>query len=179
MTGPERELLGEGRYARLVREGRWEFVERRNTSGIIAIAAVNAAGEMLLVEQYRMAIKASTLELPAGLAGDEGDADESLVTAAQRELREETGYEAQQFEELVTGPPSAGITTEMITFYRASGLRRLGPALGAGGEAITLHEVPLATVHEWLFTQQAAGKVIDPKVFLGLYFLLRSAARNR
>ena len=52
--------------------------------------------KLLLVEQYRIPVHAQTIELPAGIIGDEpgGSADEAHAEAARRELIEETGYEA-------------------------------------------------------------------------------------
>ena len=55
----------------------------------VVVVAVTAAGELVMVEQYRHGVRRLTLELPAGLL----DEDEPL-RAARRELREETGYEA-------------------------------------------------------------------------------------
>ena len=43
--------LGEGRYLRLVRLGHWEYVERKNISGIVLILALTADGKLVLTEQ--------------------------------------------------------------------------------------------------------------------------------
>jgi len=166
-------LLCEGKHLRLVQAQGWEYAERTKASGIVAILAITPDQKLLLTEQYRLPVNKRVIELPAGLAGDVAGAEtEELTSAAQRELREETGYEAQRFEFLFEGPPSAGATSEVITFFRAVGLRRVGAGGGEENEEIELHEVPLQTVREWLHKKSAAGVLIDPKVYAGLYFAL-------
>ena len=165
------EILATGRFIRLVRRGRWEFADRPGVHGIVAIVAVTADRRILLVEQHREAVGRACIELPAGLAGDvDGAADENLVAAAQRELLEETGYVAARFERLTEGPPSAGLSAEVITFFRAQGLTRRHAGGGDESEGITVHEPPLAEIDAWLEAQTARGVYVDPKVYTGLYF---------
>jgi ADP-ribose diphosphatase len=162
-------VLADGRYLRLVVEDGWEFVERKSTTGIVVIVAVTDAQELLLVEQFRPPVRCRVIELPAGLAGDvAGQEGEELATAAQRELGEETGYEAEAFARLGGGPPSSGTTSEVVTFFRATGLRRTGSGGGDAHEDIEVHAVPLAGLREWLSEQERAGRMVDPKVFAGL-----------
>jgi len=167
-------ILHEGRFLRLVvREG-WEYVERPNISGIVVIAAVTEQRELVLVEQYRPPVAARTIELPAGLAGDiPGTETEDLAEAARRELLEETGYEAPRMDRLTEYPSSAGLTSEILTLYHAPGVRRVGPGGGDHNEDIETHVVPLAEVDAWLAAQERAGRMIDPKVYAGLYFIER------
>mgnify|MGYP001296041203 CR=1 FL=1 len=169
MSQPE--CIAEGRHLRLLRLGNWEYVERRDTSGIVAVVAVTDDDRVVLVGQFRAAVSRRCIELPAGLAGDSAEhRDEDLVAAARRELLEETGYEAERFEHLCAGPPSAGLSSEVITFYRAHGLRRVGTGGGDADERITVHEIPLRQADDWLKREAAAGALIDPKVYTGLYF---------
>jgi ADP-ribose pyrophosphatase len=168
------ELLGEGRFLRLVRRRGWEHTERSGVRAIVVIVAVTPAGDLLLVEQHREAVRSMVLELPAGLVGDEeGSADESLEQAAGRELLEETGWVGRSWEHLSTGPPSSGLSSEMVTLLRCSDLERRGPGGGAGDERITVHEIPLASVADWLRAREAAGTPVDPKVWAGLFFAAR------
>jgi ADP-ribose pyrophosphatase len=171
------EILAEGRYLRLVRRRGWEYAERTNAAAIVVLVAVTAEGRLLLTEQHREPVGGPVIELPAGLVGDRpGEADEALATAARRELLEETGYEAGAVRLLAAGPPSAGLSSEIVTFLLATDLRRAGAGGGDDQEAITVHEVPLAAVPGWLAAHARAGRLVDPKVYAGLY-LLRGDSR--
>lgn len=168
-----RELYA-GRHLRLVVRNGWEFVERPGIRGIVLVVAVTPENRLLLVEQRREPVDTNVVELPAGLAGDtESPADEPLEEAARRELVEETGWDAKAMERLTSGPPSAGVSSEVITFFRARGLWRAGAGCGVEGEAITVHEVPLAAAEEFLREREAGGTLIDPKVWAGLWFARR------
>jgi ADP-ribose pyrophosphatase len=163
------EVVGSGRYLRLLKRGHWEYVERVNATGVVAIVAVTDAGEIVLVEQERLPVGRSVIEIPAGLAGDKGEED-SLEEAARRELLEETGFEAERLEYLGDLPTSAGLTTEILTVYRAHGLRRVSEGGGDGSERIRVHLVPLAEVDDWLERRTAEGALVDVKLYAGLYF---------
>ena len=132
------ELLFESRFGRLLRRGRWEFVQRTRASGAVIIVAVTAENCVLLVEQFREPVNCRVIEFPAGIAGDEpGGEDEPLLTAARRELLEETGYEADEWHTAFTGASSAGLTDERATFFIARGLRKVQPGGGVESEEIT------------------------------------------
>jgi ADP-ribose pyrophosphatase len=171
MSDAASEVLGEGRHVRLRVEAGWEYAERLGIEGIVAIVAVTAEGKLLLVEQFRRPVGARVIELPAGLAGDSSEArGEPLEEAARRELLEETGYEAESFEPLAEGPPSPGMTTEQVTLFRARGLTRRGPGGGDAAEEIEVHEVELDRVESWLRERRREGRLVDVKVYAGLYF---------
>jgi len=165
--------LYEGQYLRLKRRGRWEYAERTNASSAVIVVAVTPDDCVLFVEQYRHPVQAASIEMPAGLVGDLGHA-ESVETAAQRELLEETGWEAARIEFLMAGPSSSGMSNEMIAFVRASGLRRVHAGGGDETEQITVHEVPRAEAAGWLHRKIQEGYSIDPKLYAGLYFLERN-----
>jgi len=173
MQTSARTTLFTGRFLSLVREGHWEYAERVNATGAAIIIAVTDEKKLLLVEQYRIPCHARTIELPAGIIGDEPESgDESHAEAARRELLEETGYAAGHIEALTTGPASAGAISEIVTIFRATGLRKTGVGGGIGHEAITVHEVPVAHAHAWLAERSRSGVLVDPKVYSGLYFIL-------
>jgi ADP-ribose pyrophosphatase len=165
-------IIAEGKFLQFVRRDRWEYVTRKGASGVVVVAALTEAGNVLLVEQFRAPVGRRVIELPAGLAGDvEGAADEPLAEAAQRELIEETGYRASHFRHVFTGPSSAGLTDEMVAIFVAEGLTRISEGGGVEGENIVIHEVPLAEIERWLQARAAEGCLIDVRVYTGLYFL--------
>lgn len=166
-----RDILGEGRFLRLVSVDGWEWVERRRVSGVVAVVAVTPEGRLLLTEQHRRAVGRSVIDLPAGLAGDEpGSEDEALAVAARRELEEEAGWTAERMEVLATCPTSPGLASEIVTILRAHDLRRLGDGGGVAGEGITVQAPLLAEAPAWLASRAASGALIDPKVYAGLWF---------
>jgi ADP-ribose pyrophosphatase len=168
----DRRVLAEGAHLRLVVSNGWEYVQRPKISGIVVIVGTTNHGGLVLVTQWREPVGAFVVEWPAGLAGDvPGSETEALAEAARRELFEETGFEARTLEAILTGPPSPGISDEIVTFYRARGLVRTAPGGGRGAERIRTHVVPMSGLTEWLEIMQAKGCLVDPKVFAGAYWL--------
>ena len=166
------ETLHEGRFLTLVRRGKWEFVKRQGATGVVAIVAVTDDAKLLLVEQFRPPLWKQVIELPAGLAGDiVGEETELLATAAARELVEETGYAARDIRLLTEGPSSAGLTDEMITFFLMTGLTKVSDGGGDASENILVHEVPLTDLPDWLEERRHAGWALDPKIYVGLFWL--------
>ena len=168
------ETLGEGRFLRLSKIGRWEFAQRTNTRGAAAILAVTERNEVILIRQPRASVNKYVIELPAGLVGDEkGRSDESFIAAAGRELLEETGYEARTLLAVADGIPSAGLSNETVTLFIATDLRHVTDKLGDGAEVIQRFLVPLDQLHPWLEARKSEGCLIDLKIFAALYFLGR------
>jgi ADP-ribose pyrophosphatase len=168
-TDSGKQTLAAGKYLRLVRDGRWEYVERLNASGIVALAALTDDGRVILIEQFRPPVGRRVIELPAGLAGDV-ESGEALTKAARRELLEETGYSARRLKKVAVGPPSAGQSTEVITIYLATGLQKTAAGGGDASEDIQVHEIEFAQVAAWL-QRRSRDRYIDPKVYAGLYFI--------
>ena len=174
-TGAAIETIGGGRFLRLVRRGKWEFVERTNASGATAIVALTDEGRLVLIEQPRPALGGVAIELPAGLVGDTpGDEGEEMARAAGRELTEETGFEAREIVQVASGPSSPGLTSETISIFVATGLTKVGPGGGVESEEITVFEVPLGEVEAFLAEKIARGAHVDLKVWAGLYFAHRA-----
>ena len=164
-----KKTLYEGRFIRLVDEDGWEFADRVTTDEVVCIVAIDGA-HVLLVEEYRKPVAAPVISIPAGLV-DRAMAghSETAIEAALRELREETGYAARSIEEVVSGPISAGMTTERVTFFLAFDLKA-GSQMLDEGESIKVHRVPLLRLSEFLAECSGRGALIDPKIFAGLYF---------
>ena len=162
--------MADGRFLRMVRQGRWEYVERHNTTGAVAVIAVTSGRQLVLVEQYRVPMGMSCIELPAGLAGDLDDPEEAFELAARRELHEETGFEADQMAYLYRVCTSPGLTSETIDLFRATGLTRTGPGGGHPdeGEEIIVHLVDLDAVEQWIVDRVAQGLCIDVKVYTAI-----------
>lgn len=165
-SGERGEVLGEGRHLRLVRDGRWEFVERIGVEGIVVILAITDEDELVCVEQERPAVGARVVDLPAGLV-EEG---EGLEAAARRELEEEAGFRAARWERIGNATPSPGLSAEVVTFFQAHGLLRAGPGGGDESEDITVHLVPRSDFKLWLSRTRARGVLVDVKLYAGLYF---------
>jgi ADP-ribose pyrophosphatase len=163
--------LAVGEFLELVRVGHWEFARRTNSTGAVVIVPVTDEGRLVLIEQFRIPVGARVVELPAGLVGDSADDQgETIESAARRELEEETGYLAWELRELTSGPPSAGMSSEVVTFLLATKLERKNAGGGVHTESIEVHELPLADVPRWLERRREHGTYVDPKVYAGLYF---------
>jgi ADP-ribose pyrophosphatase len=172
---PIDDLIAETNHLHFLRRGGWSYIERINSTGVVCIVARTKEDRIILVEQHRPPVDCQVIELPAGLAGDLVDqANEQLEVAARRELLEETGYEATQLRRVTTVASSAGLTDEVVTIFVADSLEKVAPGGGDESEDITVHEVALDEIDEWLERAQASGKVIDARVFVGLYFLQRN-----
>jgi len=175
------EVLASGAFLEFIKEGGWEYVRRTSDGGAVIIVAVTDAQRVVLVEQARPPVGGHCIEFPAGLVGDQVEfVGESLAVAAERELLEETGYAAENMEYLTHGPPSPGMSSELVTFFRATGLRKVAAGGGDETEDITVHEIPLDQITAFLDGAQRRGIAVDPKVYAGLYFLgLRGARQVR
>lgn len=166
-----KQTLYEGQWLRLVRIGHWESCERTHGQGMaVIVIAVTPTDEVLFVEQYRIPLGARTIEMPAGLVGDD-HAEDTLVDAARRELIEETGWSPGRVEVLLTGPTSAGMSNERIAFVRARDLVRVGDGGGVGDENILVHAVPRAEAPAWLMRKRAEGFELDLKLWAGLWMI--------
>lgn len=166
-----KQTLYEGQWLRLVRIGHWESCERTHAQGMaVIVIAVTPADEVLFVEQYRIPLGARTIEMPAGLVGDD-HAEDTLVDAARRELIEETGWSAGRVDVLLTGPTSSGMSNERIAFVRARELSKVGEGGGVDDENIIVHAVPRAEAPAWLMRKRAEGYELDLKLWAGLWMI--------
>ena len=160
------EELFEGEHLIFRRRRGWEYVEHRTAKESVMVFAHTPEGAVVLVEEFRPAVDAAVVCLPAGLVGDEGPEDPE--SAARRELSEETGYEANALQLIGRGPGSAGMSSEIVSFYYAPDVRRAGPQGEREREEIRVHVVPVAGLAEWARAREAEGILIDPKVWAGL-----------
>jgi len=158
------ETVWSGKWIEAKRRGRWEYVSRAGGIKAAVILALHE-GDVLLVEQYRVPLGRMCLELPAGLIGDDQEGEDPLL-AAKRELEEETGYSAADWDDLGEYFSSPGMVSESFTLLRARGLTRVGEGGGVPGENITVHRVPLAGISGFIADRRSHGIAVDCKLLL-------------
>ena len=90
--------------------------------GAVAVVALDDAGQVLLIRQYRHPVSHLLWEVPAGLRDVPGEPSRGT---AERELREETGYAARTWHVLTDCYTSPGISTELVTVFLARGLAKV------------------------------------------------------
>lgn len=90
-----------------------------NLKPAVCVLAINDLNEVILINQYRYAVKEWKWELPAGMI----ELNEDPLNTAKRELLEETGYEADSWHSLGYFHPSAGSTTELFYLFAATDLK--------------------------------------------------------
>ena len=158
----------QGRFLEMRTRGRWEYVGRTRNIRAAVILAIDDS-HVILVEQFRIPLNRRTIELPAGLIGDEaGGEHEDALTAAIRELEEETGYRALTMDVVGEFFSSPGMVTEAFTLFRATGLSQVSAGGGVDGENITVHRVALADLETFIADRRAAGFGIDTRMLLFL-----------
>lgn len=130
--------------------------------GAVAIVPVLEDGRVVLVKQCRYPLRTLLWEIPAGKLdhGEAEDADE----CARRELSEETGYEAQEWQRLVSIATTPGFSDEIIHLYKASGLQQYAQHTDED-EFIGVQ----AFTPEQLRAMIAAGELYDAKTLCALY----------
>jgi ADP-ribose pyrophosphatase len=144
-------------------DGRQTTREIVEHGACIAVVAVDAQDNVLLVSQYREAVKKELLEIPAGGV----DPGEDVETAVKREMQEETGYLPQKVENLGGYYLAPGYSTEYLHLYAASYLvpNRL---VAEDTEGINLVRVPVSQIRKLLRSR----KICDGKSIAGLYMFL-------
>lgn len=158
------ETMWAGDFVHAKKRGRWEYASRARGIRAAVILPVDA-GEVILVEQFRVPLGRYCLELPAGLIGDETEGEDAL-SSARRELEEETGYRAARWEDLGEFHSSPGMITESFTLLRASGLTQVGEGGGTDHENIVVHRVPLNDIARVVAHHRERGHAIDVKLLL-------------
>lgn len=157
----------EGRFIAAKSRGKWEYVSRTRDIRAAVILAVDAEDHVILVEQFRMPLGRTSIELPAGLVGDdEGGAGEDEAIAAARELEEETGYRPGRIELIGEFFSSPGMVSESFSLFRAHDLEKVSEGGGVPGEDITVHRVPLSGIHDFVSARRARGDGIDTRILM-------------
>lgn len=136
-----------------------EFEIVRHPGGA-ATVAVDSAGSVCLLRQYRPVLNAWLWELPAGKL----DPGEAPLATAQRELREEAGLIADSWVPLGTVLSSPGVFTEVIHLYLARGLVHVGNH-AEEHELFEVHWLPFAEA----LARARRGEISDAKTVAGLF----------
>jgi len=130
--------------------------------GAVAVVPLHDDGTVTLVRQFRAALDADLLELPAGLRDVEGEQDERT---AERELIEEAGLAAEHMELLVTFHNSPGYCDESVSVYLATGLRQVAEdRQGVEEQHMTIERLALADA----LAMVDDGRITDAKTIIGL-----------
>jgi 8-oxo-dGTP pyrophosphatase MutT (NUDIX family) len=170
-----RTTLHHGRVFRLIKENvtldngvttDMEFVEH---PGATAIIPMLNESRVILLKQYRHALRKYIWEIPAGTI----DPQESVINCAKRELIEETGYAAGQWRKLGEITPVPGYSDEKIHVYLATDLQPAEQDLDRD-EIINVHEVEYNAAMEMI----KAGKIQDAKSIAGLFLALNQLKGN-
>lgn len=173
------QIVWQGKFITTKVRGKWEYVARARGIRAAVILAIDEEDHVILVEQFRVPLGRACIELPAGLIGDDEDkAGEDALSAAARELEEETGYRARHMELLGEFYSSPGMVSESFSLLRASGLERVGPGGGTDSEDITVHRVPVSGIARAITAWREQGLGIDVRLLmlLGPHLLKRDQA---
>ncbi len=131
-------------------------------NGGVVILCQPSPEQIVLIKQYRYSVNQDLIEFPAGRI----EKGEDPLPAAQRELTEETGYEANQWSELTRFFSAPGFCNEVLYLYRATDVRFSGKNLDEDEET----EVILLDIAEaWELVK--SGKVKDAKTTAGIAML--------
>jgi len=121
--------------------------------GAVAVLALDDAGQVLMIRQYRHPVNHLLWEIPAGLRDVAG---EPLLVTAQRELLEEAGYRARDWRVLADYYSSPGFTNERLRIFLARDLE----LVPAAERDFVPEDEETQLVLAWLPLDEAVGKVL-------------------
>jgi ADP-ribose pyrophosphatase len=148
-------------------DGRTTDLEIVRHPGGAAVAALNERNEVCLLRQYRHAAGGWLWELPAGKL----EPDEPALVTAQRELEEEAGLRAREWQPLAQVFSTPGFCDEVIHLFLARGLLTV-PTRHELHECIEVHWRSLRAALD----MGARGEIRDAKTLLGLFYAAGHAA---
>jgi ADP-ribose pyrophosphatase len=128
--------------------------------GAVAIVPLLPGNRVVLIRQYRFAVRGDLLEIPAGTL----EPGEPPRRCAHRELMEEIGYRAGRLDRLADFYTAPGFCNERMHLFLA---RDLEPERRAGDPDEVIHPriVPFATA----LRMAVAGRIRDAKTITGLF----------
>jgi len=136
----------------------------RHPGAVVIVPLLEQENKVILVRQYRAPLDGELLEVPAGTL----EPGESPLECAERELSEETGYRAREWEKLAEFYSTPGFCDERLHLYLARGLEPLGDSDPDEGEFLQIERISLEELERML----KKGELEDAKTIIGLLFLL-------
>ena len=170
-----RSTLHQGRVFNLINENYtlengvttdMDFVQH---PGAAAMVPMLNQTEVVLIKQYRHAIREFIWEIPAGTL----DPEESAINCAKRELIEEIGYSADKWHQLGTITPLPACSDERIHIFMASELKPAKQNLDAD-EMLNVHKMQLGKVLQMILN----GEIQDGKTISGLFLAFNWLKKN-
>jgi ADP-ribose pyrophosphatase len=141
-----------------------EMVRHPGAAAVVPLLSDSDAEDplVLLLRQYRYAAEGMVWEIPAGVL----EPGEDPLACARRELREETGAEAEQIEHLTTVFTTPGFTDERIHLFMATGIRA-GSATPNADELIEVRTLPFSRALKMI----RDGEIVDAKTIVALLYV--------
>jgi ADP-ribose pyrophosphatase len=130
----------------------------------VNIVPVTDTGKVILIRQYRHAVREFTLEIPGGII----DRGEKPLAGAKRELLEETGYGNGKFKLIGHCRPNPAIINNMTYSFLATGVKKISGQHFDGTEEIEVLEVPVNKIEKLI----TSGKITHTLVITALHFAL-------
>lgn len=145
------------------KEHRFTVLDGADWTNVIALTA---SQDVVLIRQYRHGTDTVTLEIPGGAV----DPGESHRLAAERELLEETGYQAKRWSRLGSVRPNPALQVNRCSTWLAEGAEQVAEPMLDEGEAIEVKTVPLERVRPLI----ASGEIDHALVVAAFYYLFES-----
>lgn len=130
-------------------------------AGAVAIVAIDAEKNVWMVKQYRKAVEEILMEIPAGTL----EKGEDPLDCAKRELAEETGLMAENWQKILSYYSAPGFVTEKLHLFLATGLTA-GDNHPDRDEFLYTEKIPLAEAYQAIF----AGEIKDGKSIIGIQY---------
>ncbi|QGT98984.1 ADP-ribose pyrophosphatase [Candidatus Syntrophocurvum alkaliphilum] len=143
-----------------------EIVEHPGAVGVVAIDDENC---IWMVKQFRKPVEKEMLEIPAGKL----DAGEDTVECAKRELEEETGLTANNWDEILYYYTTPGFSSEILYLYMATELTQ-GEYNPDKDEFLEVLKIPLEEAYSAIFE----GKITDGKSIIGIQYAYKKLERG-